>query len=31
MELQGKVIAALPERGGVSQRLTEWKVQVFVI
>ena len=31
MELQGKVIAALPERGGVSQRGTEWKVQEFVI
>lgn len=31
MELQGKIIAALPERGGVSQRGTEWKVQEFVI
>lgn len=31
MELQGKVIAALPERSGVSQRGTEWKVQEFVI
>ncbi len=31
MELQGKVIAALPERGGVSQRGTEWKSQQFVI
>lgn len=30
MELQGKVIAALPERSGVSQR-GEWKVQEFVI
>ena len=31
MELQGRIIAALPERGGVSQRGTEWKVQEFVI
>lgn len=31
MELQGKVIAVLPERGGVSQRGTEWKVQEYVI
>lgn len=30
MELQGKVIAALPERSGVSQR-GEWKSQEFVI
>ena len=30
MELQGKVIAALPEKTGVSQR-GEWKVQEFVI
>ncbi len=30
MELQGKVIAALPERGGVSQR-GEWKSQEFVV
>lgn len=30
MELQGKVIAALPERSGVSAR-GEWKVQEFVI
>lgn len=31
MELQGKVIAILPERGGISQRGTEWKVQEYVI
>ncbi len=32
MELQGKIIAVLPERGGVSQRSgTEWKVQEYVI
>lgn len=32
MELQGKVIAALPEKSGVSQRSgTEWKAQDFVI
>ena len=30
MELQGKVIAALPERSGVSAR-GEWKAQDFVI
>lgn len=30
MELQGKVIAALPERSGVSQR-GEWKSQDFVV
>ena len=30
MELQGKVIAALPERSGVSSR-GEWKTQEFVI
>lgn len=30
MELQGKVIAALPERSGVSAR-GEWKTQEFVI
>ncbi|MDO4992546.1 MAG: DUF3127 domain-containing protein [Prevotellaceae bacterium] len=30
MELQGKVIAALPERSGVSAR-GEWKAQEFVI
>lgn len=30
MELQGKVIAVLPERSGVSQR-GEWKSQEFVI
>lgn len=32
MELQGKVIAVLPERGGVSSRTgSEWKAQSFVI
>lgn len=31
MELQGKVIAVMPERGGISQRGTEWKVQEYVI
>lgn len=30
MELQGKIIAALPERSGVSQR-GEWKSQEFVV
>ena len=30
MDLQGKVIAALPERSGVSSR-GEWKAQDFVI
>ena len=30
MELQGKVIAVLPERSGVSAR-GEWKSQSFVI
>ena len=32
MEITGKIIAVLPERGGVSQRTgTEWKVQEFVL
>ena len=32
MDLQGKVIAVLPARGGVSQRTgNEWKAQSFVI
>ena len=32
MEIQGKIIAVLPERGGVSQRTgTEWKVATYVI
>lgn len=31
MEIQGKIIAVMPERGGVSQRGTEWKVQEFVL
>lgn len=30
MEIQGKIIAALPERSGVSQR-GEWKSQSFVV
>lgn len=30
MEIQGKIIAALPERSGVSAR-GEWKVQEFVL
>lgn len=32
MELTGKIIAVLPERGGVSQRTgSEWKVQMYVL
>lgn len=32
MELTGKIIAVLPERGGVSQRSgSEWKAQTFVL
>lgn len=32
MELTGKIIAVLPERGGVSQRTgSEWKVQEYVL
>ena len=32
MELTGKIIAVMPERGGVSQRTgTEWKVQEYVL
>lgn len=31
MDLQGKIINVLPERSGISQRGTEWKVQEFVI
>ena len=31
MEIHGKIIAVMPERGGVSQRGTEWKVQEFVL
>ncbi len=32
MEITGKIIAVLPERGGVSQRSgSEWKAQSFVI
>ena len=32
MEIQGKIIAVLPERGGISQRTgSEWKVASYVI
>ena len=32
MEITGKIIAVLPERGGVSQRTgTEWKAQEYVL
>lgn len=32
MELTGKIIKVLPERGGISQRTgTEWKVQEYVL
>lgn len=32
MELTGKIIAVMPERGGVSQRSgSEWKAQTFVL
>ena len=32
MEITGKIIAVMPERGGVSQRTgTEWKVQEYVL
>ena len=32
MEITGKIIAVLPERGGISQRTgSEWKVQEYVI
>lgn len=32
MELTGKIIAVLPERGGISQRTgTEWKSQSYVL
>lgn len=32
MEITGKIIAVLPERGGVSQRTgSEWKVQEYVL
>ena len=32
MDLQGKIIAAMPERGGVSARSgQEWKAQSFVL
>lgn len=32
MELTGKIIAVMPERGGVSQRTgSEWKVQEYVL
>ncbi len=31
MEVQGKIIAVLPERGGTSARGTEWKAQEYVL
>lgn len=32
MEITGKIIAVLPERGGISQRTgSEWKVQEYVL
>ena len=31
MELTGKVIAVLPERGGVSKAGNEWKIQEYVL
>ncbi len=32
MEITGKIIAVLPERGGISQRTgSEWKVQTYVL
>ena len=31
MEITGKIIAILPERGGVSQTGNEWKMQEYVI
>ena len=31
MELTGKIIAVLPERGGVSKAGNEWKIQEFVL
>ena len=31
MELTGKIIATLPERGGVSKAGNEWKIQEYVL
>lgn len=31
MEIKGRIIAALPPRGGVSQKGTQWQVQEYVI
>ena len=31
MELTGKIIAVLPERGGVSKAGNEWKIQEYVL
>lgn len=31
MELTGKIIAVLPERGGISKAGNEWKIQEFVL
>ena len=31
MELTGKIIAVLPERGGVSKAGNEWKIQAYVL
>ena len=31
MELTGKIIAVLPERGGISKACNEWKIQEFVL
>ena len=31
MELTGKIIAVIPERGGISKAGNEWKIQEFVL
>ena len=31
MELTGKIIAVLPERGGISKAGNEWKIQEYVL
>ena len=31
MEITGKIIAVLPERGGISKTGNEWKMQEYVI
>ena len=31
MEITGKIIAVLPERGGISKTGNEWKTQEYVI